>query len=43
MTTCLKKSYLFDLLCMSFVNVYYSDFVLLSLSALRVGCGIFLY
>ena len=43
MTTCLEKSCLFDLLCMSFVNVYHSEFVLLSLSALRVGCGILLY
>ena len=38
MTTCLGKSCSFGLLCVSFVNVYQSVFVLLSPLVLRVGC-----
>ena len=37
MTTCFGKSCTFGLLCVSFVNVYQSVYVRLSLLVLRVG------
>ena len=39
MTTCFGKSCSFDLLCVSFVNVYELVCVLLSILVLRVGSG----
>ena len=43
MTTCLGKSCLFHLPCVSFVNVYQFVCVVLSHLVLRVECGIRLY
>ena len=43
MSTCLKKSCLFGLQRMSFVNVYELACVLLSLLVLWVECGIRLF
>ena len=39
MITCSGKSCSFGLVCESFVNVYQSMCVLLSLSVMRAGCG----